>query len=80
VLQVLRGATDLGLVSVGGIATAREAIARFEAGADLVQLYTGLIYEGPLLARRMLEGVRDEIDRRGLGGVHELRHARAPSA
>jgi len=80
VLQVLRGATDLGLVSVGGIATAREAIARFEAGADLVQLYTGLIYEGPLLARRILEDVRDELDRRGLGGVHELRHARAPSA
>jgi dihydroorotate dehydrogenase len=80
VLRVLRGATALPIVSVGGIATAREAIARFEAGADLVQLYTGLIYEGPLLARRILEGVRDELDRRGLGGVHELRRAEARGA
>jgi dihydroorotate dehydrogenase len=38
---------DLPLVSVGGIDSPAEARARLAAGADLVQIYTGLIYEGP---------------------------------
>ena len=38
---------DLPLVSVGGIDSVKEARARLAAGADLVQIYTGLIYEGP---------------------------------
>ena len=38
---------DLPLVSVGGIDSPDEARARLAAGADLVQIYTGLIYEGP---------------------------------
>jgi len=39
------------LVSVGGISTAAEAYRRIRAGASLVQIYTGLIYKGPALAR-----------------------------
>ena len=42
------------LVAVGGIASGEEAYARIRAGASLVQLYTGLVYEGPGLAARML--------------------------
>ncbi len=72
-LRVLRAASDLPIVSVGGIGDVQEAIARFEAGADLIQLYTGLIYEGPFLARRILEGLAAELDRRGLGQLSELR-------
>ena len=35
-----------------------DARAKLDAGAHLVQLYTGLIYEGPGLVRRILEGLR----------------------
>jgi dihydroorotate dehydrogenase len=49
-----RLAGDLPLVSVGGIDSPSEARARLEAGASLVQLYTGLVYEGPGLVRRIL--------------------------
>ncbi len=37
------------LIGVGGICSAEDARARFAAGADLIQLYTGLIYRGPAL-------------------------------
>ncbi len=39
--------TDLPVVGVGGIMTAADAMAMLDAGADLVQLYTGFIYGGP---------------------------------
>jgi dihydroorotate dehydrogenase len=43
----------LALVSVGGIETPEQARERIDAGADLVQIYTAFIYEGPLLPRRL---------------------------
>jgi dihydroorotate dehydrogenase len=42
------------LIGVGGVFTAEDVRAKFAAGADLVQVYTGFIYEGPLLPRRLL--------------------------
>ncbi len=56
-LRAVRARTRLPLVAVGGIANAGDAIARFEAGATLLQVYTGWIYEGPGLPRRLLAGV-----------------------
>ena len=50
----------LPLVSVGGIGSAAQARARIDAGADLVQVYTGIIYAGPALGAdiaRALAGV-----------------------
>jgi dihydroorotate dehydrogenase len=40
------------IIGVGGVMNAADARAKREAGADLVQIYTGLIYEGPDLVRR----------------------------
>jgi dihydroorotate dehydrogenase len=39
------------IIGVGGIHSAEDAKEKLEAGADLVQLYTGFIYEGPGLVR-----------------------------
>jgi len=47
-------ATTLPIVACGGIMSADDAVARLDAGAVLVQLYTGLVYEGPGLVRRIL--------------------------
>jgi len=41
------------IISVGGIETAAQAQARLDAGATLVQGYTGFVYQGPLWARRI---------------------------
>lgn len=57
VLAEARRLTKLPLVSVGGIDSPEEARARLDAGAGLLQLYTGLIYEGPGLVARILRNL-----------------------
>ena len=49
---------NLPIVGVGGIFEARDAAEKLQAGATLVQLYTGLIYKGPGIVREILEGLR----------------------
>jgi len=44
---------DFPLIGVGGIFTADDVRAKFAAGAVLVQIYTGFVYEGPLMASRL---------------------------
>ncbi|NCV53816.1 MAG: hypothetical protein EBW59_03390 [Betaproteobacteria bacterium] len=41
------------IISVGGIMTADDALKRIRMGADLVQIYTGLIYQGPSLVNEI---------------------------
>ena len=45
------------IVGVGGIASTADAKAKLDAGAALVQVYSGLIYEGPSLVKRILQGI-----------------------
>jgi dihydroorotate dehydrogenase len=52
-LRELLGA-DLPLIGVGGISSPADAAAMFAAGADLIQVYTGLIYQGPGLVRELV--------------------------
>lgn len=73
VLERLRPQTSLPIVAVGGVDGAASAVERFEAGADLLQLYTGLIYRGPGVVRDVLRGVLAELERRGLDTVSALR-------
>ena len=57
-----------------------DVIAKLDAGADLVSLYTGMIYEGPLLARRLAIQLDRELARRGCNSVTELVGAGAKEA
>ena len=41
------------IIGVGGIHSAEDALEKLEAGADLVQIYTGFIYEGPSLIKKI---------------------------
>ena len=52
-----RSLTRLPIVGVGGIETAADARERLDAGADLVQLYTGLVYNGPGSVKRITAGL-----------------------
>ncbi|MBI4051007.1 MAG: quinone-dependent dihydroorotate dehydrogenase [Elusimicrobia bacterium] len=45
------------IIGVGGVFTAEDAREKLEAGADLVQVYTGLIYEGPGIVKSILKGL-----------------------
>jgi dihydroorotate dehydrogenase len=52
-----RALTKLPIVGVGGVETAADAREKLDAGADLVQLYTGLVYGGPTAVRDILRGL-----------------------
>jgi dihydroorotate dehydrogenase len=45
------------IIGVGGIHSAADALEKIEAGASLIQIYTGFIYEGPALIKRILKGL-----------------------
>ncbi|MCY7306846.1 MAG: quinone-dependent dihydroorotate dehydrogenase [Rhodoferax sp.] len=51
---------DFPIIGVGGILSAQDAVSKIEAGADLVQIYTGLIYQGPVLVQQAARAVRDQ--------------------
>lgn len=59
VIRYLRknGASDMVIIGVGGIHSAADATEKLAAGADLIQVYTGLVYEGPTLVRQINEGI-----------------------
>lgn len=49
------------IIGVGGIHSAEDAIEKLEAGASLVQLYTGFIYEGPALVKAINKAILNRI-------------------
>jgi dihydroorotate dehydrogenase len=59
VIRVLHRLTggNVPIIGVGGIFNAADAREKLAAGASLLQLYTGFVYEGPLVARRICEGL-----------------------
>ncbi|GAA4264588.1 quinone-dependent dihydroorotate dehydrogenase [Frondihabitans peucedani] len=61
VLRIVRSIVprELCVISVGGVFTARDVHERLEAGATLVQGYTGFLYLGPLWARQINRGLRE---------------------
>lgn len=59
------------LIGVGGIATAEDAWARIRAGANLVQLYSAMVYAGPGIARQILRGVEHLMRRDGFASIAE---------
>jgi dihydroorotate dehydrogenase len=59
------------IVGVGGVFTAADAWEKICAGASLVQLYTGFIYEGPTVAKRINEGLAEILKREGFQSLDE---------
>lgn len=53
VLKYIKARSRLPVISVGGIMNTTDAVIRFDAGADLIQLYTGFIYRGPGIIRQI---------------------------
>tara|TARA_B100001057_G_scaffold498528_1_gene605796 strand:+ start:3527 stop:4564 length:1038 start_codon:yes stop_codon:yes gene_type:complete len=51
---------DFPIIGVGGIMSAEDALEKIKCGADLVQLYTGFIYEGPSLIKRINKLLLDQ--------------------
>ncbi len=64
---------DFPLIGVGGVDDTESAAEKFRAGADLIQLYTGLIYQGPNLPNTITRGLTQLCDRDGLKNIKDIR-------
>ena len=64
---------DLPIIGVGGVEDAQTALEKIRAGADLVQLYSCMVYGGPGLPAHILKGLSAIADREGLQTLGELR-------
>ncbi len=60
------------LISVGGIATGEEAYKRLKAGASLVQSYSGMIFEGPSMVRKINEEILELMQKDGYNHISEV--------
>jgi dihydroorotate dehydrogenase len=72
-LRQFRKATggEMPLIGVGGIATAEHAWERIRAGASLVQLYSAMTYAGPGIARSVVRGLEQLMQRDGFASIAE---------
>jgi dihydroorotate dehydrogenase len=61
----------LPIIGVGGIFTAEDAWEKITAGASLIQVYTGWIYEGPWMVKRILHGLLQKLEEHGLEEISE---------
>jgi len=66
-----RAAGRIPIIGVGGVMDAADVYARIRAGASLVQVYTGLVYAGPALPRRVLEDLPNLLKKGGFATVEE---------
>ncbi|MEI6063446.1 MAG: quinone-dependent dihydroorotate dehydrogenase [Pseudanabaena sp. ELA748] len=62
---------SLPIIGVGGIFNAEDAWQKITAGAAIVQVYTGLIYEGPMMVKNILRGLVAKLDAHGLENIQQ---------
>jgi dihydroorotate dehydrogenase len=61
----------LPIIGVGGIFTARDAWEKIIAGASLLQVYTGWIYQGPWMVKEVLSGILKKLEENNLNNISE---------
>jgi len=71
-VRYIHNHAGLPVIGVGGIFNAQETFAMLKAGAKLVQIYTGLIYEGPGVVYRINQGLRQLMRKYGLRQIQEI--------
>ncbi len=63
---------DFPLIGVGGINSVETAWTKLAAGADLIQVYTGFIYEGQGIAAAINRGLAERLQREGIASIAEV--------
>ncbi|ALE02832.1 quinone-dependent dihydroorotate dehydrogenase [Bartonella ancashensis] len=64
---------DIAIIGVGGVRDAQTALEKIKAGADLIQLYTAMVYEGPGLATDIMKDVLQIMQRDGANTIRDYR-------
>ena len=63
---------NLPIIGVGGIFTVDDAWEKITAGASLLQLYTGLVFEGPSIAKDIVQGLKKRLKSEGFNDISEI--------
>ncbi|WP_069130107.1 quinone-dependent dihydroorotate dehydrogenase [Rhodohalobacter halophilus] len=63
------------IIGVGGISSGRDAIEKIKAGADLLQIYTSMVYEGPSIVKQINREIADYLKAHNLDHVYQIRKA-----
>jgi dihydroorotate dehydrogenase len=61
----------LPIIGVGGIFDADDAWEKITAGASLLQIYTGFVYEGPGITKEIVTGLRSRLEIAGMKSLQE---------
>jgi len=64
------------IIGVGGIFTAEDALDKIRAGADLLQIYTGMIYEGPGIVKKINQEIAEYLKTNGYEHIYHIRKIR----
>ncbi|WP_414756304.1 quinone-dependent dihydroorotate dehydrogenase [Anabaena sp. CCY 9910] len=62
---------EIPIIGVGGIFTPEDAWAKITAGASLIQVYTGWIYQGPMMVSQILTGLLAKLEEHELNSISE---------
>ena len=68
----LKLGNQIPIVGVGGIDSVATALQKMEAGARLIQIYTGLIYHGPRFVAQIAKGLTDQLNARNLSSIGDI--------
>ena len=60
------------IIGVGGISSGDDAIEKLKAGADLLQIYTSMVYEGPSIVKKINREIESHLKSKGLKHIYEL--------
>lgn len=75
VIRKLRERTDLPIIGVGGISSTADVFGALAAGANMVQVYTGFIYNGPFFPHHLNQAIVREMDHHQLANLAQLQEA-----
>ena len=59
------------IIGVGGILTAEDAWEKIKAGASILQIYTGLVFEGPAIAKSIVKGLKKRVESEGFESISD---------
>ena len=62
---------NIPIIGVGGILTAEDAWEKITAGASILQLYTGLVFEGPAIAKSIVKGLKKRVESEGFESISD---------
>lgn len=70
-IKEMKTLTNLPIIGVGGISSGEDAYEKIKAGAELIQIYTAMVYEGPTIVARIKQDLAELLAKDGIQNISE---------